>query len=354
MNNNFEQKKQQLLDKYKGLFIQKTGLNGTALDNYVNGLIAIGEKHYGPDFVERILRTEKEDVILWLIDEMSKYSGTYMVNNQNAINNGALNQEDKLKGQMFADAFGMVAKSKAEKQAVDNLVNTINGEIPKRLEEKSTVNTEQILLEIDKMDELEFNDYLKQLMLSQEQIIKFNKLISGAKQLNPQLSNFEAAKLSLKSMVNEINLVVPNRNKTNEYNNVRSAATIESRQDGTKQFSPTPRKVARGNQRFSPTPRKVARGDQRFSPTPRKGKRKAAPQGLISKFKEKWNNTSFKKKVLIGAVAVGTVIGIGFIAAAAISQIITTQSFDVNIIANANHLASNIINGSGVNSIDPN
>ena len=88
--------------------------------------------------------------------------------------------------------------------------------------------------------------------------------------------------------------------------------------------------------------------------TAKVGKRKEAPKTLVSKFKEKWKNASFKKKLLIGAVAVGAIIGVGVIATTAISQMITTQSFDANSIMASNNIASGLIDSLDFSSVDTN
>jgi hypothetical protein len=74
--------------------------------------------------------------------------------------------------------------------------------------------------------------------------------------------------------------------------------------------------------------------------TMRKGKRKKAPRTLIEKFKQKWQDPSFRKKVMIGA----TIVVVAGIAAASVINMIATQGGDYNTISNATNLASDIYN----------
>lgn len=313
MDNNLDQKRQQLLDKYKSLFIQKTGFNGVNLDNYVNKLIGFGEQYYGSNFVEDILREKKEDSILWLIDEVSRHSwmtlntvdnskslpaGNPVTENLENALNGEVSKglsagssdvlEQQEKGQMLANAFGAVANQKAEQEKGQMLANAFGAVANQKAEqEKESESVTEVLEPVKN----ENNSMLDDVFVS----------LTGASPRN--LSDEE------KTTVNDL--------------------------DSTR-----------------PLPEPI-KDDVVIPSTAKVGKRKEAPKGLINKFKEKWQDPKFKKKLLIGGIAIA-VIGIGVIAATAISQIMSTQSLDTNMIVNANHLTSSLIDGLNLDSISSN
>ena len=89
----------------------------------------------------------------------------------------------------------------------------------------------------------------------------------------------------------------------------------------------------------------LSQGTSSFVPvTAKKGKRKEAPKGLISKFKDKWKDPKFKKKFIIG-VAVVAVVGVA--AAVVISQLVTNQSVDSLTISSLSNTVSNMFSGTG-------
>ena len=96
----------------------------------------------------------------------------------------------------------------------------------------------------------------------------------------------------------------------------------------------------------------LSQGTSSFVPvTAKKGKRKEAPKGLISKFKDKWKDPKFKKKFIIG-VAVVAVVGVA--AAVVISQLVTNQSVDSLTISSLSNTVSNMFSGTGAeNSVAP-
>lgn len=309
---NLEEKKNLLLNKYRDLFIQKTGFTGGLLNNYVSNLIVFGEKYYGTNFTEDILKEKRQDSILWLMDEVSRHGGMVVSNN--------------------------ILSS--QKEAVSNLVDTINGDIPKGLPEVD--NTQEILNLIDKMDEYEFENYLKQLTFSSENMKKFNYIASNLKQGNPNLNDFQASKQALGYLTNDIKLVYPSVNNTEkntpqlENNNIQSIGNVNA-MTITEPIDVKPVDI--------PLEKDITKD---ISVTARIGRRKAAPKTLVDKFKEKWKNTSFKKKLLIGAIAI---VGVGIITATVVSQMIATQSMDVQMISNAGNLVSDMINNGDVNSV---
>lgn len=318
MDNNLDQKRQQLLDKYKSLFIQKTGFNGVNLDNYVNKIIAVGEQYYGSNFVEDILREKRDDSILWLIDEISRYSwldsrnlntvdnsrslpaGNPVTENlENTLNGetpkglpaGSFDvsaKEEQEKGQMLANAFGAVANQKAEQEKGQMLANAFGAVANQKAEKEKEAESVTKVLEPVKNEN---TSMLDDVFVS----------LTGASPRN--LSDEE------KTTVNDL--------------------------DSTR-----------------PLP-ELTKDDAVIPSTAKVGKRKEAPKGLINKFKEKWQDPKFKKKLLIGGIAIA-VIGIGVIAATAISQIMSTQSLDTNMIINANHLTSSLIDGLNLDSISSN
>ena len=181
-----EEKKDQLLNKYRNLFIQRTGFTGNMLDNYVTNLIALGEQQYGSNFTEDILKEKREDSILWLMDEVSKHGGVITASSNNVV-------KDTL--QETAHAFAAVANQNAEQQEVNE--------------------KDKILELIDKMNENEFENYLKELSWSSSNYAKFNGIVSYKISQNPNKSEFEISKEVLKSMANEIELIVPKAEKNN-------------------------------------------------------------------------------------------------------------------------------------------
>lgn len=365
MNNNLEEKKNKLLDRYRGLFVQKTGFTGNMLDNYVTNLIIIGEKQYGSNFTEDILKEKRNDSILWLMDEVSKNGGMVTAN---II-------QDKVKDtlQETANAF-----SAANQQALQTQVS----------------QKEQILELIDKMDEYEFENYLKELSWTSSNYAKYNGIVNYKKSQNPDESEFKISKDVLKSMADDIELVFPQTKKVNSSvsvndtlngyvmveNTINNSEELTDNQkqefrntlwndfDNYVEQNPESGKIS--NQITEPSivdasePLIESESVEEVQPaklettvipnTARVGKRKEAPKTLVSKFKEKWKNASFKKKLLIGAVAVGAIIGVGVIAATAISQMIATQSFDANSIMASNNIASGLIDSLDFSSVDTN
>ncbi len=382
MDNSLEEKKNKLLNKYRNLFIQRTGFTGNTLDSYVKNLIAMGEKHYGSNFTEDILKEKRDDSIIWLMDEVAKNGGMI----------AARNIHDKVKSTMqeTINAFAAVANQKARQE---------------RVSEK-----DQILELIDKMDKYEFENYLKDLSWSSDKYAKFKGIVSYKMSQNSNNSEIEISKEVLKSMADEIELVFPQTKK--ESANVEKQDVSASIGDTLNGYVAV-EKAINNNERLTGEQKKESRdtlyndfdkfveknpenvdnkaeeiSNQDTEPitesttdpdnihensasqtaetseppaTARAGKRKEAPKGLVSKFKEKWKNTSFKKKLLIGAVAVGAIIGVGVITATAISQMIATQSFDTNTVLNIsntlNNIDASVLNNADVssaNGIDPN
>lgn len=366
---NLEEKKNKLLNKYRNLFIQKTGFTGNMLNSYVTNLIAIGEKQYGTNFTEDILKEKREDSILWLMDEVSKHGGVITASSNNVV-------KDTL--QETAHAFAAVANQNAEQQEVNE--------------------KDKILELIDKMNENEFENYLKELSWSSSNYAKFNGIVSYKISQNPNKSEFEISKEVLKSMANEIELIVPKAEKNNSAiidDTLNGYVMVENTINKTEELTDDQKQEFRNtlwdnfdnyvnqtsenvenkipeisNQITEPIMETVSEpiieteNVEEIKPetlesavipaTAKVGKRKEAPKTLVSKFKEKWQNASFKKKLLIGAVAVGAIIGVGVIATTAISQMITTQSFDANSIMASNNIASGLIDSLDFSSVDTN
>jgi len=335
---NLNEKKNQLLDKYRNLFIQRTGFTGNMLDNYVTNLIALGEKQYGSNFTEDILKEKREDSILWIMDEVLKRGGMVGATGINTMVKGTL--------QETAYAFAAVANQKAEQEQVNE--------------------KDQILELIDKMDEYEFEKYLKELSWKSSNLAKFEGIVSYQISQNPNMSEFQISKNVLKSMADEIELIMPNnkeeKNNTSSVDetldgyvkveaakpNIEETPEQEVQKEDVNDSNINDVNVVPLNMIPESTLKpiqpltdfnEIEENNQTVIPvTARVGKRKAAPKGLISKFKESWKNASFKKKLLIGAVAIGAVIGVGIVAATAISQMIATQSFDTSQIINTNNM----------------
>lgn len=365
---NLDFKRGQLLNKYRDLFVRKTGFTGSLLENYVNNLIATGEKYYGANFTDDILREKREDSILWLIDDISR-NGNYNYASNNvarelpAGNAATTNLENALSG----NAPKGLPDGERGKEAVDNLMRTINGEVPKGLPETS--ESSKIIALIEKMNEQELIDYLGK-VIKADQYGKFNGFVSEFKRANPNLSDFEAHKKALIAIAPEIELIDPiTQNVLAEKQDAKDIETIKTgnvrpTREALDAVLPTIELDAKQDTEVmepvtnvvSNKPEKEFRVVKNFgdyvpvSKTARAGKRKEAPKGLISKFKEKWRDSKFKKKMLVGAIAIG-VIGLGVIAATAISQMISSQSIDTNMIMNANHLTSSLLNGLGLDSI---
>lgn len=78
--------------------------------------------------------------------------------------------------------------------------------------------------------------------------------------------------------------------------------------------------------------------------TARIGMRKKAPIGLISKFKEKWKDPKFKKKIIVGAIALATV---GVATVVVVTQLLTNQSVDNVMLSSISNMAGNVLSGTG-------
>lgn len=318
---NLEEKKNKLLNRYRNLFIQRTGFTGNMLNSYVTNLIAIGEKKYGTNFTEDILKEKREDSILWLIDEVSKHGGV--------ISTSSNMVKDTL--QETADAYEALSMEK-EEQSIES-------------------KKDQIFDLVDKMDEYQFEDYLKQLSWPSNVLAKFNGIVSYQISQNPDKSEFEISKGVLKSMSDEIELIAPKKVEEQKDIHVQNTEPII---DSVEQPIINEEPIVENFNNEIDNNQVISEEPTVIPSTARVGKRKEAPKSLVGKFKEKWKNASFKKKLLIGAVAVGAVIGVGIIAATAISQMITTQSFDVNSIMASNDIASNLINNFDTSTLDTN
>jgi len=438
---NLEEKKNQLLERYRDLFIQNTGFTGNMLDNYVTNLIVLGEEQYGSNFTEDILKEKREDSILWLMDEVSKRGGMVAASSMQGVVKNTL--------QDTVNAFDAVANQKAQEEQANE--------------------KDKILELIGKMDEYQFEKYLSSLSWPNDTLAKFKGIVSYKISQNPDLSEFEVSKDVLKSMADEVELILPalqdeksfasvpesvasvddtfngyvkvenaiNNNeqltkeqkeewrdnlwkdfdnfveqnsendKEEETIDKEAESVIDSNEEKVEDVSNQVPKSTMTREELAaklppiepvvisePTEVIESINEQETEPiesiteqvtepivvgndnvvkenepiktdiptvipaTAKVGKRKEAPKTLKQKFKEKWKNASFKKKLLIGAVAVGAIIGVGVIAATAISNMIATQSFDSNSIMMANQVASNAINSLDLNSvsnaIDPN
>ncbi len=74
MNNDMNEKKTELLNRYGNLFSERTGYSGPMLDGYVEALIRNGEQYYGDNFVEDIIKEKRNDSIIWLMDEIARHA----------------------------------------------------------------------------------------------------------------------------------------------------------------------------------------------------------------------------------------------------------------------------------------
>ncbi len=364
---NLEEKRNKLLDKYRNLFIQNTGFTGNMLNSYVDNLITVGEQQYGDNFTEDILKEKRDDSILWLMNEVSKHGGISFNNIHNKV-----------------------------KETMQETVNTVSAIANQKAIQEQVSENDQILELIDKMNEYEFEEYLSELSWSPSNRAKFNGIVSYKLKQEPNASELEISKEVLKSMADEIELIFPKDDISKQENisnddvlngyvmaeksiNNNEGVTDEDKKvwrdalwkdfdnyveqnpednkidshDISKQITEPIVKLPEVQKTDSIAKENTLKMENTVIPaTAKLGKRKEAPQTLKQKFKEKWKNASFKKKLLIGAVAIGAIIGLGVIAATAISQMVATQSFDANSIMATNNIASSLTNGLDLGSID--
>ena len=415
---NLNEKVSQLKDKYGTFIEEKTGYTGSLLDAYMKTLVENGEKYYGTNFTEDILKERGTSSISWLINEIGTLANsdiqtvnapqdTNQVQNPTNVPVQTASNEMDLKEQWV---HSLIKSGMTEKQARDFAANPYNQmyydrwlttkddlnepkevSVPENPQINPIENEKNILLSkyrdlIEKrvfgghFNGKELNDWQKeQLDNGLEAIIKNGKLHYGENFIE-ELVNTESLEQVAK-ILRSLPLV-----EAREYDNEAAEEAIaeipvpaSQPKEETEPVMPTLDPI-NNEQETEPiqTPESntepvndipteplqtipVIENKQTVIPeTAMKGKRKEASPSLIDKFKNYWKKASFKKKILIGALAIGAVIGVGAITVTAISQMMVNQSFDSNSLMHASNMVTDAVNNLDVSStfgadnIDPN
>ncbi|MCI9084651.1 MAG: hypothetical protein HFH46_03465 [Bacilli bacterium] len=403
---NLEEKKNKLLEKYGELFKERTGYTGVQLDAYATELIKNGEQYYGSNFTEDILREKRNDSILWLMDQVTITTlpsrGSQTINEEEANNFQAWAQSLVTDYKMTPAQANEYASNPSNRFMYERwLLNkqsqkeptTSNVELQPNIDEP--VSKTQILL--DKHGDLikkrifggHFQGELnavqeEQLKEKIDVLIENGKLHYGDNFLDELINN--NSKENVAKILRSISLTYDKQQDELETiqieNRMQGHATtvpVQTAEDALEPQTvdvkvpevdnvvPTSNQetVAENKERLALPPGQeeqieIEENDNTRPMVPataKLGKRKDANPKLIDKFKTYWKEASFKKKLLIGAVALGAVAGIAVVTATAISNMLATQSFDTNQVMTASNMISDALNNMGftttINNVDP-
>lgn len=398
---NLEEKKNKLLEKYGELFKDRTGYSGIQLDTYVTELIKSGEEYYGSNFTEDILREKRNDSILWLMDQVTMTSlpssGSHEINEEDANNFQAWAQSLVTDYKMTPAQANEYASNPSNRFMYEKWL--LNKQKPKQetqqtttqpITESNPISKTQMLLdkhgdlitkrifgghfqgELNAVQEEQLNDKLAIM-------IENGKLHYGDNFLDELINN--NSKENVAKVLRSLSLT-PDEIQTPEVQMVEPI--VEEQVQNVQEI---PEEITQTQNIENQVP-EILKPEDNIQPqladeqldntkpmvpvTAKLGKRKEANPKLIDKFKTYWKNASFKKKLLIGAVAIGAVAGIVVVTATAISNMLTTQSFDAaqvttggnmildalplyNIDLNAlNNVDLNALNNVDPNAVDPN
>ena len=372
---NLEGKKQKLLEKYGELFRSRTGYTGVQLDTYVTELIKNGEQYYGPNFTEDILREKRNDSILWLMDQVT-------VTTLPSETNIQISEEDANNFQAWAQSLVTDYKM-TPSQANEYASNPSNrfmyerwllnkqtskqedqGPIESQTNIEKPVSKTQALLEKhgDLIKKRIFGGHFKgELNAIQEEqlnnkidvLIENGKLHYGDDFLDELINN------DSKENVAKILISLPLTSDTKQDEiQIPEVEEVKEEINKPENQEPVTEPTIENTERLSlpPAQEELDNTKPMVPATAKLGKRKEANPKLIDKFKTYWKEASFKKKLLIGAVAIGAVAGIAIVTATAISNMIATQSFDANQVMTTSNIISDAINNidftTPVNNID--
>lgn len=373
---NLEAKKQKLLEKYGELFRSRTGYTGVQLDTYVTELIKNGEQYYGSNFTEDILREKRNDSILWLMDQVTVTtlpSGTNtQISEEDANNFQAWAQSLVTDYKMTPAQANEYASNPSNRFMYERWL--LNKQAPKQEEQRTIesqtnienpVSKTQVLLEkhgdlikkrifgghfqgeLNAIQEEQLNDKI-------DVLIENGKLHYGDDFLDELINN------DSKENVAKILRSLPLTSDTKQ-DEIQMPEVEEAKEDTNQPENqePVAEPTIENTERLAlpPAQEELDNTKPMVPATAKLGKRKDANPKLIDKFKTYWKEASFKKKLLIGAVAIGAVAGIAVVTATAISNMIATQSFDANQVMTTSNIISDAINNidftTPVNNVDP-
>ena len=307
--------KKTILHKWGDLIGTRAYFAGVSIDTYLDTLIEKGLKVYGSNFVTDLVieNAKNKEAVASLIDEvMTKdYS-----NSEDPIQMAGAKDNSNQVYQSLANAVSGVVSQKvteeknATNQIYQSLANAVSGVVSqKATEEKNATN--QVYQSLARAVNGVVNEKAKESGNTAQQS-------SEEKSHSDDLEKYGQL---------EDDLDLDDIEEPKEY----VSGTESTNGDDKSELS-------QGTSSFVPV-------------TAKKGKRKEAPKGLISKFKDKWKDPKFKKKFIIG-VAVVAVVGVA--AAVVISQLVTNQSVDSLTISSLSNTVSNMFSGTGAeNSVAP-
>lgn len=368
---NLEGKKQKLLEKYGELFRSRTGYTGMQLDTYVTELIKNGEQYYGPNFTEDILREKRNDSILWLMDQVTITtlpSGTNTrISEEDANNFQAWAQSLVTDYKMTPAQANEYASNPSNRFMYERWL--LNKQAPKQEDQgviesqtniEKPVSKKQVLLEkhgdlikkrifgghfhgeLNAIQEEQLNDKI-------DVLIENGKLHYGDDFLDELINN------DSKENVAKILISLPLTSDTKQDEiQIPKVEEVKEETNQPENQEPVAEPTIENTERLA---EELNNTKPMVPATAKLGKRKEANPKLIDKFKTYWKEASFKKKLLIGAVAIGAVAGIAIVTATAISNMIATQSFDANQVMTTSNIISDAINNidftTPVNNVDP-
>lgn len=365
---NLEEKKQKLLERYEQLFKERTGYSGVQLDAYVTELIKSGEQYYGYNFTEDILREKRNDSILWLMDQITMTtlpSRGSTQENEDAYNFQAWAQSLVTDYKMTPAQANEYASNPSNRFMYEKWL--LDKKSPKQ-ENQNTMEAQTAIEEpvsktqmlLDKHGDLikkrifggHFQGELNAVQEEQlkdkiDVLIENGKLHYGDNFLEEFINNdskenvakiLRSLPLTCEEKQEEITTpqVETQMPEVNEIVEEKTVPEISQEEIVTPALQEE--NVEENNQTLDSETKPMV------PVTAKLGKRKEAPTKLIDKFKTYWKEASFKKKILIGAVAIGAVAGIAVVTATAISNMLATQSFDANQVMTTSNMISDAIN----------
>lgn len=294
----YNSKKEKLMNKWGHLINEKIRKHNINLDVFLNTLMDNGEKYYGYDFVYDLCREnpKNERFVDKFIDELTEQKGI-----------DALEKEDLIR--RFARAVNRPSQRLVDtlNKPSQDLVDAIN--VISNQKKEADDDLSEVLPDVNEVEE----DLVEENIEPEEE----TKTISSEEDVEPDEKQKFTTVLEPAKEDDEIKVVEPISQPENQI-----ASDIASGKYGDPDIS------------FDFEPDDVVL---------LKAKRKAPKATLMTKIKEKLNDKSFRKKVLIGVALIATV---GVATAALISQM--NGSVDSMSINNA---ISNVVSMMPVDSI---
>lgn len=374
--------KSKILNKWGNIVREKANKSGIGLDRYLTQMIDSGEKFYGSNFIQDLLNENANNTkaVENLIDEVMLKGRLTLGGSVKSLPTGQTNTEvyqslansvqaaaNKKKNEALAGAFKMALDSKKAETFVDleSKKQALLSKYKEVIEKKIFGNH----FDAEKIkDRLDYNQELDQglaaLIVNGEAKYGssfvadlYGKSEEEVKSVLSDLSRYiddEKVKASSEIANNGVGKdeVAP-ENPVMDNNAAEKNDTPKEENDEDLDLANDVSKYGDADLDFGlddidgPINEKVSE----MVPSGAKlGKRKEAPQGLISKFKEKWKDPKFKKKVIVGAI----VIAAGLTATAVvIANVLATQSIDTQTITTVSNAVNDAINNSGLaNNVD--